>query len=755
MGSLSTDRLLLSATERHRAGDLVAARRLYAQALAEDPTLTVARFRSGLLEMQEGQLNEALALMAQACAEAAEDARYQFGLAQVLQALGRWREAADAYRRALNSEPASFDAWFALAVALQQDGQLADAAAAYGEALALRPDDAASLGNLGCVCRELGDIDRAIHLLRTAIAREPGVASHAVNLGIALCQRREFAAAELLLREVLAAEPNNAEASFNLGNALRGLHRLREALQQFRHAVAVRPNYAHALNNLGNVHKELGELAEARSAFAAALQAKPDYVLALNNLGCLLRTLGQSAAAEDALRRGLEIDPQHAALYDNLGNVLKDAGELDEAILCFRKALALDSTNAGTHSNLAYALSFQSLEAQPILDECLRWNERFAAPLLPRVVAPLHDSSPDRRLKIGYVSADFREHCQSLFTTPLLSQHDHASFEVFCYSSVVRPDDCTRRLAAYADVWRDVHALDDAALSEIIRADRIDVLVDLTMHMANGRPLVFARKPAPVQIAWLAYPGTTGIRAIDHRLSDPRLDPDGFENHYSERTLRLADSFWCYDPLTAEPGVNALPAAESGYLTLGCLNSPCKLTDQTLRLWGGVMNAMPRARLLLLAPPGRHRERLLQRLEAHRIASHRVRFVEFRPRAQYLRTYHDIDIGLDTFPYNGHTTSLDSLWMGVPIVTRVGHTCVGRGGVSQLYHLDLLDLAAESDEGFVDAVVALGSDLERLAALRQNLRARLERSPLMDGHRFARNVERAYRQAWRDQCARR
>jgi protein O-GlcNAc transferase len=753
MRSLSTDRLLLSATERHRAGDLAAARRLYAQALAEDPTLTIARFRSGLLEMQEGHLNEALALITQACAEAVEDARYQFGLAQVLQALGRWREAADAYRRVLNSEPASFDARFALAVALHQDGRLADAAAAYGEALALRPDDAAALGNLGSVCRELGDIDQAIRLLRTAVAREPGVASHAVNLGIALCQRREFAAAELLLREVLAAEPHNAEAAFNLGNALRGLHRLREALQQFRHAVAVRPNYAHALNNLGNVHRELGELAEARSAFAAALQAQPDYVLALNNMGCLLRTLGQSDAAEDALRRGLEINPQHAPLYDNLGNVLKDAGELDEAILCFRKALALDSTNAGTHSNLAYALSFQSLEAQPILDECLRWNERFAAPLLPRVVAPVHDRSPDRRLKVGYVSADFREHCQSLFTTALLSQHDHASFEVFCYSSVVRPDDRTQRLATYADVWRDVHTLDDAALGETIRADRIDILVDLTMHMANGRPLVFARKPAPVQIAWLAYPGTTGIRAIDHRLSDPRLDPEGFEDHYSERTLRLADSFWCYDPLTAEPGVNALPAAERRFLTLGCLNSPCKLTDHTLRLWGGVMNAMPQARLLLLAPPGRHRERLLQRLAAHRIASDRVRFAEFRPRAQYLRTYHDIDIGLDTFPYNGHTTSLDSLWMGVPIVTRVGRTCVGRGGLSQLYHLDLLDLAAESDEGFVDAVVALGSDLERLAALRQTLRARLEHSPLTDGRRFARSVEHAYRQAWRAQCA--
>jgi predicted O-linked N-acetylglucosamine transferase (SPINDLY family) len=263
--------------------------------------------------------------------------------------------------------------------------------------------------------------------------------------------------------------------------------------------------------------------------------------------------------------------------------------------------------------------------------------------------------------------------------------------------------------------------------------------------MANGRPLVFARKPAPIQIAWLAYPGTTGIGAMDYRLTDPRLDPPGFDNHYSERTIRLPDSFWCYDPL-ADQSVNALPALSRGYVTLGCLNNPCKLTDQTLVLWGGVMRALPDAKLLLMAPPGSHRRHLLQRLAARDIAQDRVSFVPYRPRTDYLRSYHDIDLGLDTFPYNGHTTSLDSLWMGVPVVTRVGRTCVGRGGLSQLFHLDLLELAAETDQAFISAAVALANDLSRLAALRQQLRARLERSPLMDAERFARNVEAAYRQ---------
>lgn len=746
------DEMLDTATKHHRAGDLAEARRLYACLLTADPSHAPALFRSGLLELQEGRSETALGLIAQAAAGALDDTRYQFGLGQALQALGRWSEAAAAYRRVLRADAASTDAHVALGVALQRAGLAVQAAAAYRDALALRADDPVALGNLGALLRERGDVEEAIRLLEAAARIEPHAAAHAINLGIALSQRRDFAAAEAILRSVLAREPGNAEAAFNLGNALRGLGRTREALTEFMRAATIRPDHAEALNNLGNAYKELGDFSAALAAFDAALLARPRYVTAINNLGCLLRTLGRSDEAEDALRRGLAIDPRHAALHDNLGNVLKDAGELDQAIACFRRALEIDPNNAATHSNLAYALSFQALEAQPVLDECVRWNARFAAPLERCGIDRARDFSPHRRLKIGYVSADFRNHCQSLFTLPLLAHHDRAAVEIFCYSSVERPDEFTRRIARHADAWREARALDDAALCRLIREDGIDILVDLTMHMANGRPLVFARKPAPVQIAWLAYPGTTGIDAIDYRLSDPRLDPDGFDDHYTERTLRLDDSFWCYDALSADFAVSPLPALERGYLTLGCLNNPCKLTDRTLQLWSGVLRALPQARLELMAPPGRHRRGLTERLGAHGIDAARVSFVEFRPRAHYLRSYHGIDLGLDTFPYNGHTTSLDALWMGVPVVTRVGQTSVGRGGLSQLFQLELLDLAADSDASFVDSAVALAGDLPRLSALRQSLRARIERSALMNAARFARNIENAYRRAWTAYC---
>ena len=250
-------------------------------------------------------------------------------------------------------------------------------------------------------------------------------------------------------------------------------------------------------------------------------------------------------------------------------------------------------------------MSFQAEHPQPLLDESRRWSARHEAPYRGTHEPHPNDATPSRRLRIGYVSPDFRDHCQTLFTVPLLSHHDHEQFEVFCYASVTRPDDLTQRVAAHADVWRDVRALDDERLAQMIRDDRIDILIDLTMHMADGRPLLFARKPAPVQIAWLAYPGTTGIDAIDYRFDRPWLDPVGSDAWYSEVSIRLPDSFWCYDALTDTPEVNALPALSNGYPTFGCLNNPCKLSDATFRLWGDVMREVADARLLLMAPAAR------------------------------------------------------------------------------------------------------------------------------------------------------
>jgi protein O-GlcNAc transferase len=742
----ATDRLLEIAAEHHRVGNLADARRSYQEILAADPQCASALFRVGLLELQEGHAGAALAYITRATEAAPGEAAFGLYRGHALQALERWNEAADAYRQSLRLQPNFADAQMALGIVLQRSGQLTQAAAAYRQALTLKPEDSRVWGNLGTVLRELGDIDESIRSLKSAVVLDPGIVSYAVNLGASLCRKRDFRAAEALLRDALRREPNRADAALNLGSALLGQGLAQHALEYLRRAVALRPNYAEAWNALADAYKALADFFSAIAACESAIGARPDFLPAFNNLGGLLCLLRQHDKAEEVLRRGLGIDPQNSALHTNLGTVLKDMGRLDEAIECYRKALEADPSNSTAHSNLAYSLTFQSLEPEPLLAVCANWNARVVGKVPTHT--PHHPQGlRNRRLRIGYVSPDFREHCQSLFTLPLLEHHDHELFEIFCYSTVEQPDDVTRRIAALADGWREVRLLDDAALADLIHEDGIEILVDLTMHMANGRPLVFARKPAPIQIAWLAYPGTTGIDAMDYRLSDPRLDPEGSDRYYSERTLRLADTFWCYDPMAEQP-INALPAMERGYPTFGCLNNPCKVTDTTLQLWGGVMRALPDARLRLLSPGGHYAGRLLGRLETHGIASSRVELVEFQPRAQYLRAYLDIDLALDTFPYNGHTTSLDALWMGVPVVTRVGRTCVGRGGLSQLFHVDLLDLAAQSDAAFVNAAVALATDLPRLAALRQTLRPRLERSALMDAPRFARTMEEVYRRVW-------
>ena len=316
-----------------------------------------------------------------------------------------------------------------------------------------------------------------------------------------------------------------------------------------------------------------------------------------------------------------------------------------------------------------------------------------------------------------------------------------------------RPDSLTERLKSQADLWRDIAGLSHDQVAERIREDRIDILVDLTMHMARNRLLVFARKPAPVQVCWLAYPGTTGLTAIDYRITDPWLDPPGlFDDCYSEESIRLPDSFWCYDPLERQSAVNALPAKENGFITFGCLNNFCKVNSQVLKLWAQVLKAVNGSRLTILAPEGAHRQQTLDLLAAEGVVPQRVRFLARRPRPQYLEYYHEIDIGLDTLPYNGHTTSLDALWMGVPVVTSLGPTVVGRAGVSQMMNLGLPGLIASTEEHYVHVAADLAEDLTRLGGLRAALRARMELSPLMDAARFARNLEAAFRQMWQRWC---
>jgi len=552
----------------------------------------------------------------------------------------------------------------------------------------------------------------------------------------------------------LRLKPDFAGAHNNLGNLFIIQRKFPEAVASFQQAVRLQPDLAVAHNNLGNVLRQQGQLAEAVASLEQALLLKPDYAEAHLNLGNVFRAQSRLDDAIAAYRTALRLKPDLAGAQSNLGNVLKDQGWLDEAIAAYRTSLQLKPDAADTHSNLVLALRFHpGYDAEAIQQECRRWDQQHAEPLKRLIQPQSNDRDPERRLRIGYVSPDFYDHVVSFFTVPLLSHHDHRQCEIFCYADISRPDALTERLRGYADVWRNTVGLSDQQVADLVRSDQIDILVDLAMHMADNRLLVFARKPAPIQVAWLAYPGTTGLSTMDYRLTDPYLDPSGrFDAFYSEESIRLPDTFWCYDPLTDQPPVNALPALENGFITFGCLNNFCKVNDGCLALWAQVLRAVPQSRLLLLAPRGQRREHVLARFQQEGIVAPRVEFADKQPRLEYLKLYQRIDLGLDPLPYNGHTTTLDAFWMGVPTLTLLGQTVVGRAGWSQLCNLDLEEMAAETPEQYVALAARLAGDLPRLEELRGTLRQRMLRSPLMDANRFARHMEQAYRWMWHRWC---
>jgi predicted O-linked N-acetylglucosamine transferase (SPINDLY family) len=568
---------------------------------------------------------------------------------------------------------------------------------------------------------------------------------------VRLHQAGQLGEAEKIYAHISSRRPDHVGALQLRGVIQLQIGRLEQAVELIRRAVALRPDYADAHANLGYALFRLGKAEEAIAAYRRAIEINPNHPEAWNNLGNALLGRGELESAVEAYRNAIRIRPGYAEAMNNLANALKSAGKLEDAIVILRAAEE-KSKQAAIGSALLHTLLFDPrYSAGELLKEHQAWAKRYAEPLRSVVVPHANKREADRRLRVGYVSPDFRRsHCQSLFMTPLLEAHNRSQFEIFCFSDVPRGDDITERQKRSADVWREIAGMHDAAVAEKIREDRIDILVDLTMHMAAGRPLMFARKPAPVQVAWLAYPGTTGMTAMDYRLTDPHLDPPGeYDGDYVEKSIRLPSTFWCYDAMSEE-AVSELPAEKNGFVTFGCLNNFCKVNPQVLSLWAKVLGKVPGSRLTLLSPAGGHRAAVLEQLG---LGEDRVTFVEARPRDRYLKLYHDIDIALDTFPYNGHTTSLDGFWMGVPVVTRVGKKVVGRAGVSQLENLGLSQLVAETDEQFVEIASALAGDLPRLSQIRSSLRERMKHSPVCDAAGFARGIEAAYREMWRASCA--
>jgi protein O-GlcNAc transferase len=606
------------------------------------------------------------------------------------------------------------------AIAAHQAGRLPEAEKLYRQVLATEPRNVEAWHLLGVMASQLGRHDVAVHCIGFA----------------------------------LQLNPQFAEGYFSLGNAYRDLGMLADACRCLECAVALRPDYAEAHVNLGVVFHRQGNELRALACFREAVKCGPRMAAAHIGLGACLEELGHIDEAVDTLTRATELNQEQVEAFNNLGNALKDQGRLPEAIAAYRHALEMKPDYAVAHSNLCYTMYFCPVyDANDILSEHQRWNARHATPYFTLAATHDNDRCSDRPLRIGYVSPHFNEHVLAHFLVPLFASHDKRNYEITCYSDCSWQDAITKREQAEVSGWREVAGLSDEQLAETIRKDRIDICVDLAMHMQGSRLLMFARKPAPLQISWLAYPGTTGLTTIDYRLTDPYLDPPGeHDQDYSEKSFRLADTFWCYDALMPDMEVNSLPALQRGRVTFGCLSNFCKVNEGVLVLWAQVLHRVSNSGMLLMAPEGRARQWVRDVFQHQGVDSERIEFVSRQPRAEYIKLYHRVDIMLDTLPYNGHTTSLDAFWMGIPVVTVMGKTVVGRAGASQLRNLELTELVAHSTDQFVEIAAQLATDLKRLKSMRSELRRRMQQSPLMDASRFARSIEAAYRSAWRQWC---
>jgi len=590
--------------------------------------------------------------------------------------------------------------------------------------------------------RDVAQADRAP-------AREDLLADALIERGNQLEDGGEAEAALRLYRQAAEQSPQYARAQINIGNALRALDRADEARVAYERAIAIDAGDQRAHLNLGNLLLDERDFAAAEREYREALRLRPDWADAWLGLGCALEEKPDVVEAERAYQQAQHLAPDDARAAQNLARMRRDLGDAAGAVAAFRHALAISPDDPVIESDLLLTMNFvPEIATAELLDAHRKAAERLLA-RAPRA-QPRVTRGPQRSLRIGFVSADLRRHPVSCFVAPLWRAMDHTRFRVHIYSSARQSDEITDRLKNLADDWRDVADLDDDALAQRIVDDEIDVLVDLSGHTHGNRLGVFARKPAPVQLTWLGYLSTTGLSTIDGRICDRWSDPAGEAERWQvEAPMRLPNSQWCYEPQVPVPPASALPRASRGHWTFGSFNQAPKLGPQVLQSWIAILRAFPDARLRVVGIPAPGmRDRILATLAAGGIAVDRIEVLDRLDLDEYLRAFLDADVALDSFPYNGGTTTCDALLMGVPVATVEGSRPVARSGVSLLNTIGLADWIARTPEDLPQLLQRQLADVDRVAKLRAGLPARMRASPLMDAPRFARDFESLLRDAW-------
>ncbi|MGH7179678.1 MAG: tetratricopeptide repeat protein [Tepidisphaeraceae bacterium] len=644
------------------------------------------------------------------------------------------------------------DPQFSAALELHRSGRLDDAARAYRGCLDSRPDEPEVLHMLGVVMLQMRKAADAADLFWRAISLNPASPIYHSNLGEALRVTGRLTEARDSIRRAIALSPDLAPLHANLANVLMGLGQTQQAIESWETALRLDPHDKSAWFALGRAFQSLNDVSGAQSSYERVLCLDPRNAAALNNLGVLQHTQACYAGAIARFQAVLAVNPRDAGAATNLGTALFDSGCVNEAIQSYRRAIELAPQSTTAASNLLHALhAAPGVTMHDLVDEHRRLAGVFGSASAPATHANNRDS--ERPLRVGYLSADFREHALRFFVEPILGGHDRTRVEVTGYASVARPDAVTAHLQRHCGRWRDVSGMSDDDAAALVREDAIDILVDLGVHSAHNRLPILSRRPAPIQMSYLGYPGTTGLEAVDYRLSDFAIDPAD-DDPGVERVLRLPRSYFCYQPPHDAPDIGPSPAEKNRVVTFGAFNRLAKTTTEIIALWCRVLRDVPESRLTMMAlglgEPAT-RDLTLDRFDKDVRA--RVRLLGPSGLAGYLTALTQVDVVLDTFPFNGGTTTCHALWMGAPVISLSGATPVSRMGRSILRNIGLEDLATDTPDFYVQTASTLARDGDRLTRLRGGLRDRLRSSALMDAKHFCRDLESCYREVWRQWCS--
>jgi predicted O-linked N-acetylglucosamine transferase (SPINDLY family) len=701
------------------------------------------------------------------------------------QAIGKYEEAINSYNRAIRVSPNDSGLRYNIALAFQNIGRPDSAIKNYNKAIQIKPDYAEAYNNLGSVLAEMMQPNEAIKNYNKAIQIQPDYAEAYNNLGNILKDLVKPNEAIKNYNKAIQLKPDYAEAYNDLGVALQELGRLDEAIKNYKKAIQLKPDYAEAYSNIGVALQELGRLDEAIKNYKKAIQLKPDYAEAYSNFGTALQELGRSNEAIKSHNKAIQLDPNDSSAYSNLGVALKDLGQLDEAINNYNKAIKLKPDYEIAYNNLGVTLRelgrldeavknySKAIQLKPSYTEAysnLLMDLNYATSTTPTQAittarkfgefvtentqmrfSNYQNLSASKKLRVGFVSGDLRRHPVGYFLENVLSHINPDRIELVAYSASSIIDDLSKRITPLFSTWKSIYGQNNEVVAKTIHSDKIHILIDLSGHTAYNRLPVFGWRPAPIQVSWLGYFATTGLNEMDYLLGDPYVTPAEYDSHFTEKVWRLTKTRWCFTPPNVNINVAELPALNNGYITFGCFNNLSKMNHKVVELWSKVLKSTPNSRLLLKAKQLRDKstqENVIQKFGIQGIKSERIILEGPEKREKYFSAYNRIDIALDPFPFTGGTTSVECLWMGVPVLTLAGDSLISRQGVGILMNIGLPNWIAENESEYITKSIFFASDLEKLVELRAGLRMQALTSPLFDAQNFAQDFENALWGMW-------